>query len=124
MTIIPLGLPLPTSSSHLPARLGRDTLSRQKPVARLLGVAPGGGYRVSRPRSELRILVSVALFLALGTLADACCVRPLAVTLPCGVRTFLSCWISSSDRPIYFAKLNHSPPLRLSHAIFRVYTFY
>jgi len=64
---------------------------RPRPVARLFGVAPGGGYRVSRPRSRPRLLVSVALFLALGIPENACCVRPLAVTLPCGVRTFLSC---------------------------------
>jgi hypothetical protein len=90
MTIIPLGLPLPAGSSHLPARVGRNTLVRPRPKARLFGVAPGGGYRVSRPRSGLRLLVSVALFLALGRIAAACCVRPLAVTLSCGVRTFLS----------------------------------
>ncbi len=72
------------------------------PGMRLFGVAPGGGYRVSRPRSFPRLLVSVALFLALGDLAIACCVRPLAVTLPCGVRTFLSRAVRGSGRPTYF----------------------
>ena len=69
---------------------------------RLFGVAPGGGYRVSHPRSFPRLLVSVALFLALGDLAIACCVRLLAVTLPYGVRTFLSRAVHGSGRPTYF----------------------
>lgn len=73
----------------------------RRPVVRLLGVAPGGGYRVSHPRCFQRILVSVALFLALGGLSPTCCVRPLAVTLSCGVRTFLS-WHASSGRPAHF----------------------
>ncbi len=66
MTIIPLGYPLPDSSSHLPARLRREALRSSSLHARLFGVAPGGGCRVSRPRGFPRLLVSVALFLALG----------------------------------------------------------
>jgi len=67
MTTIPLGLALLRGSSHRPARIGRDTLAELSEfIARLLGVAPGGGCRVSHPRSRPRLLVSVALFLALG----------------------------------------------------------
>gem|GEM_PF-2477703 len=62
----------------------------ERTCTRLFGVAPGGGYRVSHPHGRPWLLVSVALFLALGAPRRACCVRPLAVTLPCGVRTFLS----------------------------------
>ena len=54
-TTIPLGRPLLTGSSHLPA----DSASRV--IVCLFGVAPDGGYRVS---PELNTLVSVALFLA------------------------------------------------------------
>src|SRR5690348_1404429 len=42
--VIPLGLQLPTGSSHLPAGIDRADLS-----ACLFGVAPDGGCRVSPP---------------------------------------------------------------------------
>ncbi len=57
---------LPSGSSHLPARHERDTRSGSRPGARLFGVAPGGGCRVSHPHGCPCLLVSVALFLALG----------------------------------------------------------
>ena len=47
-----------TGSSHLPA----DSASRV--IVCLFGVAPDGGYRVSRPPGGPGLLVSVALFLA------------------------------------------------------------
>ena len=62
-TTIPLGRPLLTGSSHLPA----DSASRV--IVCLFGVAPDGGYRVSpfatQPLTRRsQRLVSVALFLA------------------------------------------------------------
>ncbi len=97
--------PAVTNGLKPPTRAHRTGHPLQpKLLARLFGVAPGGGCRVSRPRGCPRLLVSVALFLALGVFSDTCCVRPLAVTLPCGVRTFLYC-VCSSDRPTCFERL-------------------
>src|SRR3990172_3043321 len=86
VTVIPLGPGSPLGSSHLPAD------SASSVVIRLLGVAPGGGCRVS-PRRMPGGLVSVALFLALGrpmfAHRPAYGVRALPGTLLYGARTFL-----------------------------------
>ena len=79
--VIHLGIRLPACSSSLPGS------GASHAIATLFGLAPDGGYRVSHPPCGL--LVSVALFLALGFIAKPCCVRPLAVILLCGARTFL-----------------------------------
>ena len=69
MTVIPLGPPLPTGSSRLPAD------SASSVVVRLFGVAPDGGCRVS-PASRRKRLVSVALFLAFASAARPRLLRP------------------------------------------------
>lgn len=98
MAAIPLGNALLHYSCHLPAH------SASRLIVCLLGVAPGGGYRVSPDfiLAEQNRLVSVALFLALYLAAFS--VRPLAVTLLYGVRTFLcqDADTSNSGCPICF----------------------
>ena len=104
--IIPLGGPLLDRSSHLPA-CSDGPPCRHEAGACLFDVAPDRGCRVSPCRAAAcrqaaqhgdgragacqacprRRLVSVALFLALYLAAFGG--RPLAVTLLCGVRTFL-----------------------------------
>src|SRR3954468_6393452 len=69
MTVIPLGPPLPTGSSRLPAD------SASSVVVRLFGVAPDGGCRVS-PAPRRKRLVSVALFLAFASAARPRLLRP------------------------------------------------
>src|SRR3954451_20295722 len=72
MTVIHLGAGLLRHSSDLPAR------SASSLNARLLGVAPSGGCRVSpaAPMKQVRRLVSVALFLALGACLHRRLLRP------------------------------------------------
>src|SRR5690606_25690328 len=101
-----LGKPLLACSCHLPACLGGPPFRSRRTDACLFDVAPGRGCRVSPygdmarnamqyggavpvPEGPRRRLVSVALFLGLTTLARRDAGRPLAATLPCGVRTFL-----------------------------------
>src|SRR3954468_1979397 len=84
MTVIPLGPPLPTGSSRLPAD------SASSVVVRLFGVAPDGGCRVS-PAPRRKRLVSVALFLAFASAA-----RPRL--LPPGVTRHPALW--SPDFPL------------------------
>ena len=103
---IPLGLPLPAGSSHLPAHIGRDILSGSA------GRAPiwcCSGWRLPRftPCTTCAVqgLVSVALFLAfIAAFAATYNVRALPGTPLCGARTFLHGTFlpHRSDRPASF----------------------
>jgi hypothetical protein len=101
MTVIPLGPGLPRGSSHLPADLSEPLMARPSCTRRirLFGVAPGGGCRVSplgrrtrgrvrTPRTRTRLCGPVPRLRRRQ--ARDWYVRPLAVTLLCGARTFLS----------------------------------
>ena len=85
MTVIPLGPPLPTGSSRLPAD------SASSVVVRLFGVAPDGGCRVSpAPKKEATRLCGPVPRLRVGREASAMCGRALPGIPLCGARTFLS----------------------------------
>jgi hypothetical protein len=82
---------LPEAQATYPrARTGRPFQGLKCMHVRLFGVAPGGGCRVSRPHAGHAFTRLCGPIPRLGRREAACCVRPLAVTLPCGVRTFLS----------------------------------
>jgi len=107
--IIPLDAALLPRSSHLPACSNEPPFRPARGCACLFGVAPGRGCRVSPCGAALckqsaqhgvgragacqacprRRLVSVALFLSGRRPKPAAAGRPLAATLPYGVRTFL-----------------------------------
>ncbi len=109
MTVIRLGAGLLRRSSFLPAR------SASRLNACLFGIAPGGGYRVSPFATQAsQRLVSVALFLALYLAAFGG--RPLAVTPPYGVRTFLPPSLARRPATVWLA----SPGILLLPVLFRV----
>ena len=116
MTVIPLGAGLPRRSSHLPANLSEPLIARRNRAysIRLFGVAPGGGYRVSPAAPSCATNSRLAPLLGREDTATRLCgpiprlrqrqafdyyVRPLAVTLLCGARTFLSVPIKGTQRP-------------------------
>ncbi len=85
MTVIPLGPPLPTGSSRLPAD------SASSVVVRLFGVAPDGGCRVSpAPREGSDSSLWPCSSLSLRPRGRGYCGRALPGILLCGARTFLS----------------------------------
>lgn len=79
VTTIPLDRPLPAGSSSLPAG------SAGRFIACLLGIAPGGGYRVS----PFALAEAVSEDSSLWPYSARRRGWSLAITLPCGVRTFL-----------------------------------
>ena len=86
MTVIPLGAPLPTHSSHLPADVTRAASMSAYLVLLRMEVAAFHPLQFDRKR-----LVSVALFLAFAAARAATySVRALPGILLCGARTFLS----------------------------------
>jgi hypothetical protein len=93
-TVIPLDLPLLAGSSHLPA----DSASNV--IACLFGVAPDGGCRVSPFTTATAINRGDRKDSSLWPCSSPCGVRPLAVILLCGARTFLFWRMASSDCPI------------------------
>ena len=76
-TVIPLGARLLVRSSSLPGSGASHV------IAPLFGFAPDGGYRVSRPSRR------TAIYSSLWPCSSPRGVRPLAVILLCGARTFL-----------------------------------
>src|SRR5690606_5177882 len=82
-TVIHLGVRLPARSSSLPGS------SASHAIATLFGFAPDGGYRVSPVATRARKLAG-RTDSSLWPCSSPHGVRPLAVILLCGARTFLS----------------------------------
>ena len=98
---IPLGRALPPRlvATYPQARAGRAFPRRLPGIACLFGVAPGGGCRVSRPRRL------PGAYSSLWPCSSRHRARSLAVTLPYGVRTFLTARVAPRQRgcPAHFA---------------------
>ncbi len=134
MTVIPLGAGLPRRSSHLPANLSEPLIARRDCACsiRLFGVAPGGGYRVSPAVSFCATNSQLAPLVGRKDTATRLCgpiprlrrrqafdyyVRPLAVTLLYGARTFLSASCDAQRPPgqLHQPILAPGPPVAAPH---------